>query len=133
MKIFKVIQIQWESTARLAISLVQELKIIEMSFLIQFVVVFIFDNFNLDSALDFQLLFFLSSYPLIEIFFDCESADDFVFLSNSSVFRSSLGKRRARLMFLHISLADVAVTIFPMAGESLAHLGVETIECLHYV
>lgn len=58
MKIFKVIQIQWESTARLAISLVQELKIIEMSFLIQFVVVFIFDNFNLDSALDFQLLFF---------------------------------------------------------------------------
>lgn len=59
MKIFKVIQIQWESTARLAISLVQELKIIEMSFLIQFVVVFIFDNFNLDSALDFQLLFFI--------------------------------------------------------------------------
>ena len=33
------------------------------------------------------------------------------------LFRSSLGKRRSRTMFLHITLADIMVTLFPIAGQ----------------
>ena len=30
--------------------------------------------------------------------------------------KSSLGKKRSKTIFLHITLADVLVTLFPMAG-----------------
>ena len=31
--------------------------------------------------------------------------------------RDSLGKKRSKTLFLHITLADVMVTMFPMAGS----------------
>ena len=36
--------------------------------------------------------------------------------------RDSLGKKRSKTLFLHITLADVMVTIFPMAGTNVYHL-----------
>ena len=42
------------------------------------------------------------------------------------LFRSSLGKRRSRTMFLHITLADIMVTLFPIAGQQSPHQGHST-------
>jgi hypothetical protein len=38
-------------------------------------------------------------------------------LYNLMLGRDSLGKRRSKTLFLHITLADVLVTMFPMAGN----------------
>ena len=37
-------------------------------------------------------------------------------LYNLMLGRDSLGKKRSKTLFLHITLADVLVTMFPMAG-----------------
>ena len=47
----------------------------------------------------------------------------FSFVGNSLVLynlmlgKDSLGKKRSKTLFLHLALADVMVTLFPMAGE----------------
>jgi hypothetical protein len=38
-------------------------------------------------------------------------------LYNLMLGRDSLGKKRSKTIFLHITLADVMVTIFPLAGN----------------
>ena len=40
-------------------------------------------------------------------------------LYNLMLGRDSLGKKRSKTIFLHITLADVLVTIFPMAGTDI--------------
>ena len=47
----------------------------------------------------------------------------FSFVGNSLVLynlmlgKDSLGKKRSKTLFLHLALADVMVTLFPMGGE----------------
>ena len=38
-------------------------------------------------------------------------------LYNLVLGKDSLGKKRSKTLFLHITLADVMVTVFPMAGN----------------